>query len=85
MEWIFLLMIQKHLFLSARYGKKESLDLLISYLKESEKKKCIKTLFPRIMCIHNQREILDYLIDNYLEYLNAEGMENAFKKLCDWW
>ena len=69
----------KAFILSARYGKKESLELLITHLNESEKTNVLRHCFLE-SCEYNQREIIDYLIDNYLDYLNAEGMEeNAFK------
>jgi ankyrin repeat protein len=64
---------------SAIYGQKESLDLLVNHLIEFEKTNILRHCFLEA-CAYNQREIVDYLIDKYFYYIEADEMtENAFK------
>lgn len=66
---------------SARYGQKESLELLIVHLIEVEKTNVLRHCLLEA-CAYNQRDIVDYLIENHLNYLEADEMEENVLKSC---
>lgn len=71
----------KAFILSARFGQLESLALLVNHLKSIEKKNILRHCFLEA-CSNNQREIIDYLLTNHFEDLEAEGMEEIALKSC---
>lgn len=71
----------KAFILSARFGKVESLNLLLQNLVSIEKRNILRHCFLEA-CSNNQREIIDYLLDHYLNDLESEGMEELALKSC---
>lgn len=66
---------------SARFGKVESLDLLLNNLQSIEKRNILRHCYLEA-CSNNQKEIIDYLLTNYLEDLESEDMEEIAIKSC---
>lgn len=71
----------KAFILSSRFGQVKSLDILLNSLESVEKENILRHCFLE-SCSSNQREVVDYLLDNYFKYLNAEGMEEMALKSC---
>lgn len=71
----------KAFILSARFGQLETLKVLLNNLESIEKINIIRHCFLE-SCNNNQRHIIDYLLENYFEELNAEGMEEIALKSC---
>lgn len=71
----------KAFILSSRFGQVKSLDILLNNLQSVQKQNVLRHCFLE-GCSSNQREVVDYLLDNYFSDLNAEGMEEMALKSC---
>lgn len=71
----------KAFILSARFGQLDTLEVLLDNLESIEKRNIIRHCFLE-SCNNNQRHIIDYLLENYFEEINDEGMEEIALKSC---
>lgn len=71
----------KAFILSARYGQVKSLEILLGSFDSIEKRNIIRHCFLEA-CNNNQREMVDYLLDNHFSDLDSEGMEEIALKSC---
>lgn len=71
----------KAFIMSARYGQLDTLHILLNNIESIEKTNILRHCFLE-SCNNNQRHIIDYLLENYYDDLNAEGMEEMALKSC---